>query len=58
MNPLHSFVVDDKLIAANTSQLQKPMNHTISISKIMKLNNFSNKTNKILSLSHNFGNHN
>jgi hypothetical protein len=34
------------------------MNHTISISKIMKLNNFSNKTNKILSLSHNFGNHN
>jgi hypothetical protein len=34
------------------------MNHTISITKIMKLNNFSNKAKKILNLSQNFCNHN
>ncbi len=34
------------------------MNHTISITKIMKLNNFSTKSKKILNLSQNFCNHN
>jgi len=38
-------------------QHQKPMNHTISIAKIMEPNNFSNKTKKFLNLS-NIGGHN